>query len=154
MADPNIPHFGTTVLITNTLRFLSTKSRVISMSRRRTTFPVLGLLCWPRVYGERETGRGDGTLSEDLSMGTDADGPQPSVRQKPLKKGQEHINDLTQLPPPPPHLIMSPEREIVEKFKEAMETKNINIFAPYMMENANCDIFPSSFVVLPLGGTS
>ena len=48
---------------------------------------------------------------------------------------------------------MSPEREIVEKFKEALLTKNIDVFAPYMAEDATCTILPSTFVVIP-GGTS
>jgi len=49
---------------------------------------------------------------------------------------------------------MSPEREIAEKFKEGIETKKIAIFAPYMAEDATVDILPSSFVVVPPGGTS
>jgi hypothetical protein len=49
---------------------------------------------------------------------------------------------------------MSPERQIAEKFKEAMETRNIDVFAPYLADDATCDILPYSFVVVPLGGTS
>ena len=49
---------------------------------------------------------------------------------------------------------MSTEREIVQKFKEAMETRNIDIFAPYMAEDATCDMLPYTFVVVPPDGTS
>jgi len=48
---------------------------------------------------------------------------------------------------------MSPEREIAEKFKEAMETRNIHVFAPYLAEDATCDILPYTFVALLRGGT-
>jgi len=47
---------------------------------------------------------------------------------------------------------MSPEREIVEKFKEAMETKTVDLVAHYMAEDATCEVLPSTFVVPP-GGT-
>ena len=49
---------------------------------------------------------------------------------------------------------MSPEREIVEKFKEAMETKNLGILTQCMAEDATCDVLPSTFVVVPRSGTS
>jgi len=49
---------------------------------------------------------------------------------------------------------MSTERQIAEKFKEAMETRNINVFAPYLAEDATCDILPYTFVVVSTGGTS
>jgi len=48
---------------------------------------------------------------------------------------------------------MSPEREVPEKFREAMETKNIDIFAPCVAEDATVDVLPSTFVVVPPGGT-
>lgn len=44
---------------------------------------------------------------------------------------------------------MSPEREIVEKFKEAMETKNLGILTQCMAEDATCDVLPSTFVIVP-----
>jgi len=44
---------------------------------------------------------------------------------------------------------MSTERQIVEKFKEALETKNIDVFAPYVAEDATVEVFPSTFVVVP-----
>ena len=49
---------------------------------------------------------------------------------------------------------MSTQREIVEKFKEALETKNLDIITPYMAEDMTYELLPSSFVVFPHGGTS
>jgi len=72
----------------------------------------------------------------------------------PLKRGGKQRNDLTQLPLPPPHLTMSTEREIVEKLKEALVTRNTDVIAPYVAEDATIDILPSTFVVVPPGGTS
>ena len=49
---------------------------------------------------------------------------------------------------------MSSEREIVEKFKEAVETKNMDSFAPYLAEDATIQMLPSTFVIIPPRGTS
>jgi len=49
---------------------------------------------------------------------------------------------------------MSTEHEIVEKLKEALETRNTDVVAPYVAEDATVDILPSTFVVVPPGGTS
>jgi len=49
---------------------------------------------------------------------------------------------------------MSTEREIADKFKEAMETRNIDLIVPYLAEDATYDLLPSTFVVVLLGDTS
>jgi len=49
---------------------------------------------------------------------------------------------------------MSPEREIVEKFKETVEMRNTDIIAPYVAEDTTVEILPSTFVVVPPVGTS
>ena len=49
---------------------------------------------------------------------------------------------------------MSSEREIVEKFKEAVETKEMDSFAPYLAEDATIQMLPSTFVIIPPRGTS
>lgn len=49
---------------------------------------------------------------------------------------------------------MSTERQIVEKFKEALETKDMGIVSPYLAEGATVEILPSTFVIVPLIGTS
>ena len=49
---------------------------------------------------------------------------------------------------------MSTEREIVEKFKEAVELRNIDIILPYMAEDMVYELLPSTFVVVFRGGTS
>jgi len=75
----------------------------------------------------------------------------PTIKptRNPLKR-QEQRNDLTQLL----HPNMSTEREIVEKFKEAVEARNVDIIAPYVAEDATVDLLPSTFVVSPSGGTA
>ena len=49
---------------------------------------------------------------------------------------------------------MSTEREIAEKFKEAMETRNIDVFVPYLAEDATYDLLPSTFVIVLQANTS
>ena len=49
---------------------------------------------------------------------------------------------------------MSPEREIAEKFKVAVETKNIDSVIPYLAEDLTYELLPSTFVVVLRGGTS
>jgi len=49
---------------------------------------------------------------------------------------------------------MSTEREIVEKFKEALETMKPDAIVPYMAEDMAYEILPSTFVVVFQGGTS
>ena len=53
-----------------------------------------------------------------------------------------------------PHLNMSTERELTGKFKEAIETKDINSVYPYLAEDMTYEILPSSFVVVQVGSTS
>lgn len=43
---------------------------------------------------------------------------------------------------------MSTEREIVQKFKEAIETKNVDGFLPYMAEGMTYEVLPSTFVLV------
>ena len=52
-----------------------------------------------------------------------------------------------------PHPNMSTEREIVEKFKEGVETKNMNVILPYLTEDVTYELLPSTFVVVLYGGT-
>jgi len=47
---------------------------------------------------------------------------------------------------------MSTEREIAEKFKEALETMKLDTIVPYMEEDMAYELLPSTFVVLQ-GGT-
>jgi hypothetical protein len=42
---------------------------------------------------------------------------------------------------------MSSERQLVEKFKEAIEKKNIDVICPYLAEGMTYEILPSTFVV-------
>jgi len=49
---------------------------------------------------------------------------------------------------------MSTEREIVDKFKEAMETKNPEVLLPYLAEDMSFSVLPSTSVVVPPGSTS
>ena len=74
--------------------------------------------------------------------------PPNQTHQKPFKRGQEHRDNITQLPLLPPHLNMSTEREIAEKFKEAMETRSIDVIVPYLTEDVTYDLLPSTFVVV------
>ena len=46
---------------------------------------------------------------------------------------------------------MSTERELTDKFKEAIETKNIDVIYPYLTEDMTYDLLPSSFVVVIVG---
>jgi len=46
------------------------------------------------------------------------------------------------------------EREIAEKFKEVMETRNIDIIAPYLAEDVTYDLLPSTFVTVLQGDIS
>ena len=48
---------------------------------------------------------------------------------------------------------MSTEREIAEKFKEAVETMKIDTIVPYLAEDMVYELLPSTFVVILLGGT-
>jgi len=43
---------------------------------------------------------------------------------------------------------MSTERQIVEKFKEALETKNIDVIVPHMAEDMAYELLPSTFVLV------
>jgi len=70
-----------------------------------------------------------------------------------LKRGQEYRDDITRLPLPPPHLNMSTEREIAEKFKEAMEMRNVDLIVPYLAWDLTWDILPYTSAVVPPGGT-
>jgi len=49
---------------------------------------------------------------------------------------------------------MSTEREIAEKFKEAMETRNIDVIVPYLAEDVTYDLLPSTLVVVLQGYAS
>jgi len=49
---------------------------------------------------------------------------------------------------------MSTEREIVEKFREAIETMNIDSIVPYMAEDMVYEMLPSTFVVVLQGYAS
>jgi hypothetical protein len=48
---------------------------------------------------------------------------------------------------------MSSERELADKFKEAIETRNIDVVYPYLAEDMTYEILPSTFVVGLVGGT-
>lgn len=49
---------------------------------------------------------------------------------------------------------MSTERELAEKFKEAVELKSIDVLYPYLAEGMTYEVLPSTFVVILMGGTS
>ena len=72
--------------------------------------------------------------------------------QKPLKGGHERRND-TQLPPPLPHLNVSPKREIAGKLKEAVETLKVDTICPYLADDVTYELLRSTFVVVLHGGT-
>jgi len=46
---------------------------------------------------------------------------------------------------------MSTERELAEKFKEAIETKNIDGIYPYLAEGMTYEVLPSTSVVVIVG---
>ena len=46
---------------------------------------------------------------------------------------------------------MSTERELAEKFKEAIETKNIDIIYPYLADGMTYEVLPSTSVVVITG---
>ena len=43
---------------------------------------------------------------------------------------------------------MSTERELAEKFKEAIETRNIEAIFPHLAEDMTYEVLPSTFVVV------
>ena len=49
---------------------------------------------------------------------------------------------------------MSTERELAEKFKEAIETKNIDIIYPHLVDGMTYEILPSTLVVVVIGELS
>ena len=49
---------------------------------------------------------------------------------------------------------MSSEREIVEKFKEGVETMKVETIIPYLADDVTYELLPSTFVVALHGGTS
>ena len=49
---------------------------------------------------------------------------------------------------------MSTEREIVQKFKEALETMNVETLVPYLAEDMVYELLPSTFVIVLQGRTS
>jgi len=49
---------------------------------------------------------------------------------------------------------MSPERELVEKFKEAVETLKVEAIFPYLADEVTYELLPSTFVVVLDGGNS
>jgi hypothetical protein len=46
---------------------------------------------------------------------------------------------------------MSTEREITEKFKEAIEARNVDGIFPYLAEGMTYEVLPSTFVVVLAG---
>ena len=44
---------------------------------------------------------------------------------------------------------MSTERELAEKFREAIEAKNIDSIFPHLTEDMTYEVLPSTFAVLP-----
>ena len=42
---------------------------------------------------------------------------------------------------------MSTEREIAEKFKDAVETMKIDVVLPYLAEDMTYELLPSTFVI-------
>jgi len=49
---------------------------------------------------------------------------------------------------------MSPERELVEKFKQAVESPRVDTIFPYLADEATYELLPSTSVVALDGGTS
>jgi len=49
---------------------------------------------------------------------------------------------------------MSTERELVEKFKEAIGSKNIKTIYPYLAEGMTYEVLPSTFVTNFAGASS
>lgn len=49
---------------------------------------------------------------------------------------------------------MSTERELAEKFKEAIETKNIDIIYPHLVDGMTYEILPSTLAVVVVGELS
>ena len=47
---------------------------------------------------------------------------------------------------------MSTERELAEKFKEAIETKNIDGIYPYLTDSMTYEVLPSTSVVVVIVG--
>ena len=46
---------------------------------------------------------------------------------------------------------MSTERELAEKFKEAVETKNIDGIYPYLADGMTYEVIPSTLVTVTVG---
>jgi hypothetical protein len=44
---------------------------------------------------------------------------------------------------------MSTEREFADKFKEAIEARNVESFLPYLADDMTYEILPSTLVVAP-----
>ena len=49
---------------------------------------------------------------------------------------------------------MSSEREIIEKFKEAVETLKVETIIPHLADDVTYELLPSTLVVALHGGTS
>ena len=43
---------------------------------------------------------------------------------------------------------MSTERELVDKFNEALETKKLDLISPYMADDLIYEVLPSTLVVI------
>lgn len=46
---------------------------------------------------------------------------------------------------------MSSERELVKKYKEAVETKNLDAIYPHLAEDMTYEVLPSTFVATHVG---
>lgn len=46
---------------------------------------------------------------------------------------------------------MSTERELVEKFNEALETKKLDLIYPYLADDLTYEVLPSTSVVVIVG---
>ena len=68
--------------------------------------------------------------------------------QKASKGGHERRKDLTQLPPPLPHLKVSSKREIAGKFEEVVETLKLDTICPYLADDVTYELLRSTFVVV------
>jgi len=49
---------------------------------------------------------------------------------------------------------MSTEREIAEKFKDAVETMKLDVIVPYLADDMTYELLPSTSVILLPSGTS
>ena len=70
--------------------------------------------------------------------------PQPlKPARSPLKRGEEiGETSLNHIP------NMSTEREIADKFKEAIQHRNLDEISPYLADDLKYEILPSTFVVI------